>query len=199
MQDIRINNPVFKELLNLFAEKIILPEKYWKMGDVDFDKEEIYNLSTSLDYLQDIKKRGHSGLPQISYSNIVRRYKFDQAWVKMKLGRYFRVKYMTLLCYYPPFGCIGWHSNYDASGYTLLLTWSETGEGFFRYQDPVSEEIITIPDRKGWNVKLGKLGNTVEDELWHCASTKCRRASIGMIFNNKEEQELAKEFICGTI
>ena len=199
MQQIEIKNPVFQDLLNSIAEKIIFPDKFWEMDDVDFDIEKTYHYSTSEEYLKELQERGHNGLPQIHYSNSLRRYKFDQAWVKMKLGMHFRVKIMTLLSYYPPSGCVGWHSNYDMSGYNLLLTWSEDGDGFFRYQHPLRKTLVTIPDDKGWMAKMGKFGNTPEDELWHCASTRCRRASIGMIFHNKEEQELAKSFICGTI
>ena len=199
MQQIEIKNPVFQDLLNSIAEKIIFPDKYWKMDDVGFDIEKTYHLATSTEYLKEMQEKGHNGPPHIHYSNSLRRYKFDQAWVKVKLGVHFRVKIMTLLSYYPPLGCVGWHSNFDMSGYNLLLTWSEEGDGFFRYQHPLRKTLVTIPDNKGWMVKMGKFGSTPEDELWHCASTRCRRASIGMIFHNKEEQELAKSFICGTI
>ena len=48
MQQIEIKNPVFQDLLNSIAEKIIFPDKYWKMDDVgqSQDNDLIILLST---------------------------------------------------------------------------------------------------------------------------------------------------------
>ena len=48
---------------------------------------------------------------------------------------------------------IGWHNNANASAYNLIFTWSETGDGYFKYVDGYTGDEIVIPDKKGGNVK----------------------------------------------
>lgn len=200
MEEIEIRNESFIDVLDWILTKIILRDKNWKCSEITDLLIESSHKACSEEYLNQIKIEGHSGLPKDSYSKTMgTTHSWDQSYVRTKLSFYFKVKKMTLLCFYPKYGFVGWHSNYDVDGYNLLLNWSEEGKGFFRFQDPKSKEIITIPDKKGWTAKIGKFGGTAEDELWHCARTDCRRASVAMIFNSKEEQTLAKHLICGTI
>lgn len=86
----------------------------------------------------------------------------------------------ALSLFYPPDGFIGWHTNANATSHQLLFTWSETGEGYFRYQDPKTKEIVTLQDKPGWNVRAHYFGGEHEPDFlyWHTAYTKCDRFSF---------------------
>src|SRR6056300_300885 len=58
----------------------------------------------------------------------------------------------ALLSYYPPGGFVCWHTNYDASAYQVLFTWSD-GNGYFRYYDKEQDKVVHIPDVKGWQCR----------------------------------------------
>lgn len=76
-----------------------------------------------------------------------------------------------LAAYYPKGGGLSWHNNADVPGYNILFTYSQNGDGFFRYQR--DNKIITIEDEKGWNLKFMYYGGISETEkiCWHtCAS-----------------------------
>lgn len=77
----------------------------------------------------------------------------------------------ALLSYYPPGGYVGWHTNYDANAYQILFTWSENGDGYFRYYDKVKDEIVTIKDVPGWQCRHYYFGAEQEEDLhcWHSA------------------------------
>lgn len=79
--------------------------------------------------------------------------------------------------HYPVGGFMGWHTNSDAPFERLYLVYSETGESWFRYRDPVTSEIVSVQDNKGWNVYNF---TTPNDQLfWHCVYSECNRFSFG--------------------
>lgn len=85
---------------------------------------------------------------------------------------------------YPKGGYMGWHHNANASGYNLLLSWSKEGKGYFRYQDPITKEIVTMHDTPGWTCKAGYYGAWHEPNriYWHCASAEHEeRFTLGYI------------------
>ena len=51
---------------------------------------------------------------------------------------------------YPPDGFISWHNNANACAYNLVFSWSETGDGCFRYVDGHTGEEVVMKDKKGW-------------------------------------------------
>ena len=86
--------------------------------------------------------------------------------------------------FYPKQGFMGWHHNANAAGYNILLSWSQKGTGFFRYQDPLSKEIITIHDTPGWTCKVGYYGPWHQPDriYWHCAhAVEEERFTLGYI------------------
>jgi len=89
---------------------------------------------------------------------------------------------------YPASGYMSWHTNANDFGYNVLLTWSENGNGFFRYQDPITKEIVTMHDKSGWNCKVGYYGKYTEPDklFWHCCSTDELRISVAWIFPTVE-------------
>jgi len=85
---------------------------------------------------------------------------------------------------YPKGGYMGWHHNANAPGYNILLSWSEKGTGYFRYQDPITKEIVTMHDTPGWTCKVGYYGawNEKDKIIWHCANAEHEeRFTLGYI------------------
>ena len=87
---------------------------------------------------------------------------------------------------YPPGGFISWHNNANASAYNIILTWSETGNGWWKHVDPYTNEIVTIPDKPGWQAKafyFGAYEDSPQDIVYHAASTDCWRMTVSYIFD----------------
>lgn len=85
---------------------------------------------------------------------------------------------------YPKGGYMGWHTNANAPGYNLLLSWSETGAGYFKYQDLDDGKMVIAQDNPGWTCKVGYFGNFQEPDkmLWHCANAEHEeRVTLGYI------------------
>lgn len=99
----------------------------------------------------------------------------------------------ALLSYYPPGGYVGWHTNWDATAYQVLFTYSKNGDGFFRYWDAKKEEIVTIQDKPGWQARWFYFGDEPETYCWHSAYTAGPRITLAYKFKlpknytNKEE------------
>ena len=190
-------------------DKIISKEGIWNFDA--FEKTDYY---VEPEYLKDIQTRGHSGLPQeevdrnlqrgeISKNqlpNISKKEYFhllqDQRKIIHNLESLLGIKDITSFTVYPPGGYIGWHSNYDVPGYNCLFTWSEFGDGFFKFIDPLTKETVTLEDSSGWNARMGYFGSG-DQEMWHCAYTNCRRLTIAMRFDDVVKQDLAKRTISG--
>lgn len=90
----------------------------------------------------------------------------------------------ALLSYYPKGGFVGWHTNYDASAYQVLFTWSETGDGYFKYYDKEKDEIVTIQDKPGWQCRHYYFGpeNEPHNHCWHSAYAGCKRITLAYKF-----------------
>jgi len=89
----------------------------------------------------------------------------------------------ALLSYYPPGGFVGWHTNWDASAYQVLFTWS-TGDGYFSYYDKEKDEMITIQDVPGWQCRHYYFGPKEEPEnlCWHAAYAGGERITLAYKF-----------------
>lgn len=99
----------------------------------------------------------------------------------------------ALKMYYPPGGYIGWHNNANAPGYNILFTYSETGEGDFRYIHPQTGELVIMPDPKGWSCKVGYYDIVDGNPLWHSAHTKCKRLNWAYIIHPTLWSDMAEE------
>jgi hypothetical protein len=90
----------------------------------------------------------------------------------------------ALLSYYPPGGFVGWHTNHNASAYQVLFTWSKTGNGYFRYLDNETGEIVTIQDKPGWQARHFYFGPKEEPEnlCWHSAYAGDERLTLAYKF-----------------
>ena len=108
--------------------------------------------------------------------------------LKKNLMEYLFVERDCLHAFYPPGSFCSWHNNANAAGYGIMFSWSETGDGYFMYRDPISKEIIQIKDKKGWNAKTFYFGSYEEGPeklVYHASSNECLRYSMG--FNVQEK------------
>jgi hypothetical protein len=83
--------------------------------------------------------------------------------------------------HYPPGGYMGWHTNRNAPGWRLYINWvREPGKSFFRYQEPISGQIVTDWD-SGMDCRLFRVGDPAKQEhdLWHCVYSETDRISVG--------------------
>ena len=98
------------------------------------------------------------------------------------------VQNSALSTLYPADGFIGWYNNANASAYNLIFTWSEHGDGWFKYVDPKTQEVVTIQDDKGWNLKAGHFGEYGSgDVVYHSAKTNCYRMTLSYVLGHDED------------
>jgi hypothetical protein len=103
----------------------------------------------------------------------------------------------ALVAYYPPGGFISWHNNANAAAYNIIFTWSENGNGCFKYIDPETKELVVMQDKAGWQCKAGYFGRHNEPEklLYHAAETDDWRLTISFMFNQGKMSEEFREDI----
>ena len=205
MRDIKINNQNVLNILNEYKDWVY-PK--WQSGDMDRDlkmncKEHTRDRWIADDYLerQIAKGRGHDGFPEsmrvyagtmpnkegeTSKSSVEYREKGQE--VNQRLMTALSAKKNTLVTCYPPGGWISWHNNANASGYNVLFSWSETGDGWFDYWDLEKKERVRIPDVPGWQCKMGYFGSYEQTDriCWHAASTDCLRITAAYVFMEAE-------------
>jgi hypothetical protein len=86
---------------------------------------------------------------------------------------------------YPKNGYMGWHTNADTPYLRCYITYSENGDSYFKYRDPITKEIITDKDNVGWTLRYFKISNKIDELLWHCVYSNTTRISMGYkILNN---------------
>lgn len=195
MTEVVIRNKEFLDTLNGFKEELFATEGYndpqyhvYSSAE-DRSKGEYY---CSEDYLKECMSREELVGPPDRH--------FAQPIAKMvraepeKWGDYMqRVKYdfaaeigahtSALLSYYPAGGFVGWHTNWDACAYQVLFTWS-TGNGYFRYLDKKTGEIVTIQDVEGWQCRHYYFGPKEEphNHCWHSAYAGDERITLAYKF-----------------
>lgn len=106
-----------------------------------------------------------------------------------KIGTYLGTPVNALTMLYPDNGYIGWHHNGNAPGYNILFSYSQDGEGCFKWYEKATKTIHVIKDNPGWNVKVGYYpSEKTETDMvyWHCAETKKQRVSLAYILNHKD-------------
>jgi hypothetical protein len=198
MSEVTIRNAELLEILEGFSQEMLSKpsyndEKYWTFHEwQDIGKGEYY---CSRDYLDDcLSREGLIGPPDRYFAQPISKMVREDK--EMWEGFMQRVKYdfaaelgahtSALLSYYPPGGFVGWHTNYDANAYQVLFTWSETGDGYFRYYDKQKDEIVTIQDVPGWQCRHFYFGAEQEEDLhcWHSAYAGCQRITLAYKFVN---------------
>lgn len=183
MSEVVIRNKEFLEVLEGFSQEMLSKpsyndSRYWTYSDPqDINRGEYY---CSRDYLDECLARDQLVGPPDRYfaQPIAKMVRSDpEMWqsfmqrVKYDFAQEIGAHTSALLSYYPPGGFVGWHTNYDANAYQILFTWSENGDGYFRYYDKVKDEIVTIQDVPGWQCRHFYFGAEQEPDLhcWHSA------------------------------
>lgn len=202
MREISLNNPDILARLEGFAETFLrLKPENLPIGDRNPDMDKEY--ATSEEYLKVIVDKGfkHKGPPEaikaIDLAMWEDKEPLSKEWrafvddIAFTFPREMGIQQNAITGYYPKDGYIGWHDNHDAPGFTLLFNWSQDGDGFYRFRDPITHEVTTIPDKKGWSCKSGYYG-VVNDargdkQQWtyHCAATNCPRWAIAFYIKDR--------------
>jgi len=181
-------------------------------NSLNYDKLEIDNrdplidkhYGTSKEYLEDLMKSPQNGWPlSINGIDLASYINPSKPWKKLTFDitnnftRELGAQQNALCCYYPSDGFIGWHDNHNAPGHTLLFTWSKNGDGYFRYRDKKTGEIITMWDKPGWTCKTGKYGDGSKEDpsQWHCAMTNEPRWSIAFYIRSQSMIDMIVEDI----
>lgn len=148
----------------------------------------------------------HEGFPEDCYAYALKsdRLHFDDEHNTSPLAASFYSRYSqyneelcTLLStrnnaltqLYPPGGYISWHNNANASAYNIIFSWSETGEGNFRYVDGHTGREVVMQDKKGWQCKAGYFGAYGEpwyNRVYHAAETDCWRLTVSYMFDRSD-------------
>lgn len=202
MRNIVINNTEVLNALDEYKDFLMNNEIEKHLHLMAREQEGKGDYYTGNEFLQKIISQGenHKGFPDVmrSYTGLmpsknkddsetnVRTVKFTQASSKLnsRLMEELSARVNTLNTVYPPGGYISWHNNANAAGYNVLFTWSETGDGIFKYWDIEKQEIVEIPDVPGWQCKMGYFGPYFKPETlcYHSASTNCWRISVAYVF-----------------
>ena len=158
----------------------------------NYNQHRDYHLSE--EYLQKMIAKGesHEGHPeqQPVYYNSWHPVKNEQNLIlKRELMEYMFVGGDVLDTFYPPGSFCSWHNNANAAGWGIMFTWSETGEGDFRYWDQDKKEVVIIPDKKGWFFKYYYFGHYREPEkvVYHACSNDCLRYSFAFNYYNHKD------------
>lgn len=96
---------------------------------------------------------------------------------------------------YIPKGFDRWHTDADVIGYAMLFSYSEKGDGYFKYRDPITSDINTIHDDIGWMVRGMYYGDEPNTTLWHCVASNCFRVTFILIFHSQDKYDRAVEFL----
>lgn len=176
--------------------------------EFDFDLRK----ATEEDYLQHIMNKGrdHEGFPETALccdlsqgmNFVPSRHIEMQQKTNKEVISFLGARNTAVWVYYPSSGFMGWHTNWNAPGYNILLSYNTQDRGgFFRYRDPVTRERITLYDEvAGWNAKVGYFGSGRErdDIIYHCAgATTGERLTFAFIIPDKDMWKSMIEDISG--
>lgn len=168
--------------------------------------------ATDEQYLKHIVDKGerHVGFPDVAWCTDMAQA-HGQPWFPLEYGKrqqatntelisYLGAKNNAVFTYYPEDGFMGWHTNWNASGYNILITYNtEENGGYFRYLNPVTKEIITMVDPIGWSCKVGYFGKREEPNkiIYHCCGNSAKRLTLGYVIPHLEMWRSMIEDITG--
>lgn len=207
VRDINLQNQEFISILNEYKDTLLFREpgeetplvaKQCKLREEDQDADKWVNDQ----YMHDIINmgRGHDGFP-VSMKGFAG-LKFDdekdttakqikEASHKLnsKLLQFLSARNNALNACYPPGGYISWHNNANAKGYNIIITYSETGDGWFDYWDIDKGERVRVQDVPGWQAKMTYFGEYDDPDniVYHAAYTDCYRITVAFVFDEADE------------
>ena len=199
MRKINLRNKRVIDTLNEFTEFCFSRDRSMMQDEKNIlSFKEPYEHTVTHEFLKEEMSKGlegHSGFPPsmkgVELQEFWASQFYDAEWneavnkILHDLTMILTAKRNALAAYYPKGGYIGWHTNWNAPGYNVLLTYSETGEGYFEYWDMEKKKVVRIPDEKGWQCKVGYYGKDVPEEadlaMWHAAYTDCERLTFAYV------------------
>lgn len=162
---------------------------------------EIENYKTALekaistDYLNQRLRDIHNPKIEIAYNKIIG---------ETAGGKFLLDNSKSLLDYdgyytsgYDPYGFVGWHSDTDIFGNYIFIVYQQDKEGYYRYRDPNTNEIITLEQQVGWNIYSHRLGAKKNDTVWHCAWSETPRFTFLLRFDTDEKLNNAIKILEG--
>ena len=195
MREIPINNEELKQILDRFLQVLLKVDRskypYYHGGKDGKEGMVTPEYACGMEYLLHMQGKKVDGFPEKTVGVDLMRFTpphqslaealiiLDHELLSWSGSRNNAVKML-----YPKGGYMGWHHNANAPGYNILLSWSDKGTGFFRYQDPITKEVITMQDAPGWTCKVGYYGPWHEPDkiYWHCAcAPEEERLTLGYI------------------
>ena len=215
MRDVPIRNKRALELLDKWLEFRKYTDILTLADDIPNEEAEYY---VSDEYFNKIceMKMGHDGFPEkmkaynfqhsqtdVDWSapDVTRKHK-EMCDLYNKLLREMTLEYAwrntALASIYPPGGMISWHNNANAPGYNVIFSWSETGDSYFKYWDPVQEKEVIMYDKPGWNAKVGGFGSYSDGwdkVIYHAAHTNCWRMTLSFVFKTSATSTVFQDML----
>lgn len=221
MQDIQVKNQELIGLLDEYKKFLMNDTDFFAKNFHPSCKEEKDNRSwwVGEKHLNEIlnQKENHEGFPDTIYgyecsvhregheflskdADPITRKEITASLSVMgrNLIEWLGVRHNALTAFYPPGGFISWHNNANASAYNLIFSWSENGNGCFKYVDPTTKKVVTMQDHAGWQCKAAYFGHYGEPDrlFYHAAETDCWRITVSFTFDTSSlSEEYRKELI----
>ena len=177
MRKIKLLNKEVISLLNEFKDYIFGLD-LTSLDDTNnmLGLKEPFEYGITDDYLSEMIKldKDHSGFPEAIHGQLLEEWFGNSSFfdkeikqevdkITLKLTQYLTAHRNALCAYYPPGGYITWHTNWNASGYNLIMSYSEDGSGSFSYIDPETRDFHKVQDEPGvWTAKVGYFGTYEE-------------------------------------
>ena len=178
MTEVVIRNKSLLKKLNGFVDEFFSIEGYddpkYRVfsSDEHVANAEYYCSDEWLRFMRD-RQDTHSGYPEQYMAQPISKMVDEdpEKWtayrdkVRNDFAKELGAECSALLNYYPTGGFVGWHTNWNASAYQILFTWSRTGNGYFKYYDKQKDEIVTIQDVPGWQCRHYYFGRQDESSF----------------------------------
>ena len=208
----RFTNSISKDLLEIlepYREWFFAQEDHHLLREPDRTNGKTFESATSEEYLRQIVEKDgeHSGFPECAkccdismVHEVPTTHKEKQRVLNEELIRFLGARNNAVHVYYPEEGFMGWHTNWNAHGYNILLTYNtEEAGGYFRYLDPVTKEVVTLWDPKGWSCKVGYFGRRSETDkvIYHSCGSHTKRLTFGYVIPHLEMWRSMIEDISG--
>jgi hypothetical protein len=201
VRDINIQNTDFLNILNEYKDILLKREEG---DDTPLIAKEI-NISNkdekaedwvSDEYMHQVIRMGreHDGFPRIlkGFTGLKHEggnmkgsvIKDASRVLNSKLMEFLSCRNNALNACYPPGSFISWHNNANAKGYNIIITYSETGDGWFDYWDIDKKERVRVQDKPGWQAKMTYFGSYDESDklVYHAAYSDCYRITVAFVF-----------------
>jgi hypothetical protein len=170
--------------------------EYYRFHNFDPNKKPSEDPDKEFEALQTIIDTGISGIENYTLPKYSNRVRYNRNFcgeiihrIACILKKYYDAKNVMHrgTFYYPPNAECFWHTNADAPGKRIYLTWAEEdNKSFFKYYDNVERKIVTKYDKKGWNVNEFDIPS--DGFLWHYIATKdTKRKSVGFMIEHNNE------------